>query len=183
MAGLLAVSIVVAVIGLVQAGLIARGPSAGPPEPHAALDGMQIAVAKSQFLSHEDMDPIPLDPAAPSGPVGYQMPGSMMPGMPAEGRTRLMIQLQLVNGVDKDRTVDPANEFLLRDERGQTVLTEGDTFGGLSRLTPSTGMAGALFFDVPTDGAASHQWVLEWKRGRHTARLAVTPGAVPAHSH
>jgi hypothetical protein len=185
-AGLLAVSIVAAVVGLVQAGLIARGPAAGPPDSHAGLDDLQASVARSQFLAHDHADPIPTGPAgagpAGAGPAGYQMPAAMMPGMPAEGYSRLMVELHMANDGSELRTLDPENEFILRNERGEAWQTEGDTFGGKARLNPSNGMVGAVFFDVPTDGATTHQWVLEWKRGRHTARLAVSPGAA-AHSH
>jgi hypothetical protein len=179
---LVALSIVAAAVGLVQAGLIARGPAAGPPETHAALDGMQATVAKAQWLAHEDMDPIPATDA-PVGPAGYQMPAAMMPGMPAEGQSRMMIELNMSNDAGQARALDPETEFILRNEQGETWLTEGDTFGGFSRLNPSNGVTGAVFFDVPTDGAAQHQWVLEWKRDGRTTRLAVPLGNAPAHSH
>jgi hypothetical protein len=181
-AGLVAVSIVVAVFGLVQAGFIARGPAAGPPETHGALDGMQAAVTRSQWLDHDHVDPIPADDGS-GGPTGYQMPAAMMPGMPAEGQSRLLIQLNLSNDTGQARALDPVTEFILRDERGETWQAQGDTFGGFSRLNPSNGVTGAVFFDVPTDGAAQHQWVLEWKRGGRTTRLAVPLGSAPAHSH
>jgi hypothetical protein len=183
MAGLLAVSSVVAVVGLVQAGLIARGPAAGPPQTHAGLDGMQAAVANAQFLAHDHVDPIPADSSAAGSAPGYQMPAAMMPGMPADGQTRMMIQLNLSNEDSQARALDPENEFLLRNERGDTWQTEGDTFGGFNRLNPQNAVNGAVFFDVPTDGATQHQWVLEWKRGKHTARLAVPLGSSAPHSH
>jgi hypothetical protein len=182
--GLLALSIVAAAVGLVQAGLIARGPAAGPPEAHGALDGMQAAVVKAQFLDHDHADPIPQDSSAAGGPAGYQMPAGMMPGMPADGQSRLLIQLNLSNGAGQAKAVDPVTEFVLRNEQGGSWPTMGDTFGGFSQLNPSNGVAGAVFFDVPTEGATQRQWVLEWKRGGRTTHLAVPLGtAPPAHSH
>jgi hypothetical protein len=181
---LVGLSIVAAVVGLVQAGLIVRGPAAGPPEAHAALDGMQAEVTKAQWLSHDDMDPAFSQPSGTTGPAGYAMPDAMMPGMPAEGHSRLLIQLNLSNDAGKARAVEPVTEFILHDEQGGNWPAQGDTFGGFSRLNPSSGVTGGVFFDVPTNGAGQHQWVLEWTRGGKTTRLAVdSQGSPTQHSH
>ncbi|MEN3359290.1 MAG: hypothetical protein V7637_3272 [Mycobacteriales bacterium] len=183
-AALLALSTLVAIIGVVQAGLISRGPAAGPPEPHSGLDGLQAAVTAAQWLDHDHVDPIPVDSsgAATAGQPGYQMPAAMMPGMPADGQTRLLVRLNLDNDSTQARALDPAAEFVLRDDRGGRWSAQGDTFGGLARLNPRNGVAGGVFFDVPTAEVARHGWVLDWTRGGHTTRLAVSVGA-PAHSH
>ncbi|HVQ93678.1 MAG TPA: hypothetical protein VMU51_21755 [Mycobacteriales bacterium] len=185
-AALLALSTVVAVVGLVQAGLISRGAAAGPAEPQAGLDGLQAAVTGAQWLDHAHADPIPASgngtAAAVGDPAGYQMPAQMMPGMPAEGQTRLLVRMNLANDNDAARAVDPAVEFVLRDERGGHWPAEGDTFGGFTRLNPRNGVTGGVFFDVPNERVAQQGWVLEWTRDGRTTRLAVSLGT-PAHSH
>jgi len=177
-------SIVAAAVGLVQAGLIVQGAATGPPEAHAALDGMQAEVTKARWLNHDDMDPSLTTNGGTAGQAGYAMPAAMMPGMPAAGHSRLLINLNLSNDAGKARAVEPVTEFTLYDRQGGNWPAQGDTFGGFSRLNPSSGVTGGVFFDVPTDRAGQHQWVLEWTRGGRTARLAVDSQGSPAqHSH
>jgi hypothetical protein len=181
-AALLVVSAVVAVFGLVQAGLISRGGAvAGPPDTHAGLDGLRAAVTGAQWVQADHDDPTIKDGSGNSA-TGYQMPAQMMPGMPAEGQSRLLVKLDLANHAADAKLLDAPTEFVLRDERGDRYPAQGDTFGGFTRLNPSNGVTGGVYFDVPTDGAASRTWQLEWIRHGHTVRLAVTAtGTVHAH--
>lgn len=178
---LLVASAVAAVIGLTQAGLISRGAGAGPPDTHAGLDGLQAAVTGAQWVEHEHDDPV-FDDSAGNATTGYQMPAQMMPGMPADGQSRLLVKLNLANDAVDAKVLDAPTEFVLRDERGDRYTAQGDTFGGFTRLNPSNGVTGGVYFDVPTDGATTHTWQLEWTRHGHTTRLAVAAsGSVHAH--
>jgi hypothetical protein len=112
------------------------------------------------------------------------MPPQMMPGMPGDDETRLLVRLNLANQTDDARTVDPSGEFALRNELGERWAADGDTFGARARLNPRHGVATGVYFDVPKAGFGQHQWVLEWSRDGRTARLAMpAQGESPEHGH
>ena len=181
------VAVTVTVTG-VQATLAARKTPSAASATQADLDGLQARVTGTQVLDHDHLDPnLPnpaggADPGAVSQP-GYQMPPQMMPGMPADGESRLLVRLNLANRSDDARAVDPSGEFVLRNESGGSWPADGDTFGERARLNPRHGVDTGVYFDVPAAGLDQHQWVLEWNRDGRTARLAMALGAQPQDDH
>jgi hypothetical protein len=158
-------------------GLFVRS-QAAPVAVANAPDGTAAAVTASRWLSHDEQ--------ADQAGSGFQMPLSMMPGMPADGQVRLAVSLSLTNSSGALRALDPAAEFVLRDERsGEQWQQVADSFGGLPRLSPHSGADGVVFFDLapPTDNGRN--LYLYWKHSSMSARLAITlNGAAPApHAH
>lgn len=154
------------------------GSGAGPPQPQAAAaDGVAAGVREVQWIAH--------DHDAPSGTgPGYQMPLSMMPGMVPDGQARLAVSLTVANTADIGRPVDPAAEFVLRDEIGDGKWQPAaDTFAGLSRLAPGSAADGVLYFDLPPPTDAGQLYV-DWEHAGRSLRLAIRPGQDGStHSH
>ena len=92
------------------------------------------------------------------------MPLSMMPGMPADGQVRLAVSLSLTNSSSALRALDPATEFVLRDERsGEQWQQVADSFGGLPRLTrgPVAARGGRRNVGVMTTTAGGATMVID----------------------
>jgi hypothetical protein len=163
------------VLGWVPAGK----PAAAQPQAVAvAADGIAANVREVRWIAHDH------NAETGTGP-GYQMPLSMMPGMPEDGQTRLAISVTVTNTEGGGRAVDPAGEFTLADAAtGESWQPSADTFDGLSRLPAGNAADGVLFFDVPEPGQGERRFYIDWKHGRERVRLAVQPGQGTAtHSH
>jgi hypothetical protein len=185
---LVAAAVALALLGLAQISLVRTGfdwitglRSGSEPAAVtlvAAGDGITTAVATATWVAHDEND------STVAGP-GYQMPLSMMPGMPAAGEMRLGISLTITNSSTQLRPVDPASEFVLRDARnGGEWHLSADTFGGLSRLGPDAGVHGVIFFDLAPPADGGRNLYVDWKRAGGAGRLAIPlNGAAPTHSH
>lgn len=185
---LVAAASVLALAGVSQVALAHTGwlPLSGPehaPVPVAqavARDGMAAAITGASWVSdgHEH------DEAKAGGAGGFAMPLSMMPGMVPEGQMRLKVTLTLANSADAGRPLDTGTEFVLRDARnGTSWPLKADTFGGLPRLGPASGVQGTLYFDLPPPTDESQLYV-DWKRDGRSTRLAVPiNGNSSEHSH
>jgi Domain of unknown function (DUF4352) len=159
--------------------LPAGKPAAARLEPVAvASDGVAANVREARWIAHDHN-------AEPGTGPGYQMPLSMMPGMPEDGQTRFAVSVTVTNTERVGRPVDPVREFTLRDAAtGESWQPSADTFDGLSRLAAGNAADGVLFFDVPEPDLGQRRFYVDWKHGRERVRLAVQPSQDTAtHSH
>lgn len=151
-------------------------PVAGPSA--VAADGVAARVVETRWVAHDH------NAETGTGP-GYQMPLSMMPGMPAEGQARLAVSITVTNTGSAGRPVNPNEELTLRDAAGdESWRPVADTFDGLSRLGSLSAADGVVFFDVPESKQAGEQFYVGWKHAGQSVRLAVRPGQdAGTHSH
>jgi hypothetical protein len=159
--------------------LPALGSAAQPPQPSAvAADGVAARVVQARWIAHDH------NAATGSGP-GYQMPLSMMPGMPADGQIRLALSVTVTNTATGGRPISPEDEFTLRDAgSGESWRPATDTFDGMSRLGPLSAADGVIFFDLPEEKQGEGQLYVDWKHSKRSVRLAVRPGQdAGTHSH
>lgn len=169
----LAPAVLIAVFGMVQAGFVLVARHSAPPAPVVVVDGLQASVTAVEQLAHNHDDT--------AGP--YQMPLSMMPGMPADSDVRLAVSLVLTNRSTSGAAIDPATEFALHRVAGGRWSAGSDTFGGLGRLGAHSQVVGTLFFDVPADRADISKLYLKWVHQRQGALLEIPDQGAPAHSH
>jgi hypothetical protein len=171
-----------AVAGLTQlmlGWLLALGSAAPPPQPSAvAADGVRARVVEARWIAHDH------NAETGTGP-GYQMPLSMMPGMPADGQTRLAVSVTVANTAVSGRPMNPEDEFTLRDAASEeSWRPAADTFDGLSRLGSRNAADGVIFFDLPEEKQAEGQLYVDWKHAGRSVRLALRPGQDGGtHSH
>lgn len=164
---------------LVLGSLLAPSSAAAPlGRSVAAADGVVAQVRQTRWIGHDH------NHETGTGP-GYQMPLSMMPGMPADGHLRLAVSVTVTNTGTVGRAVDPVDEFILRNAHtDEGWRPRADTFDGLARLGSRSAADGVLFFDVPSQAAESGQLYVHWKHAGWSARLAVRPGQdTGSHSH
>jgi len=110
----------------------------------------------------------------------------MMPGMPADGDSRLSVAVTLSNPDNALRQFDVDGEFLLGGGRETIVRpVESDTFNDTGRLGPGSSVDGTLYFDVKSPGPADPPFFLEWRRDGGTAHITIpVAGTAPtAHAH
>ncbi|HKT03098.1 MAG TPA: hypothetical protein VJT31_26510 [Rugosimonospora sp.] len=164
-----------AVLGAAQAVLFGV-PRTGPPVVEAHVDSLAATVVTAGWVQ--------MDPDTMGDPHGYQMPLSMMPGMPGPGQARLEVSLSVVNQSRSSTAVDPAAEFVLRSRDRGRWPPVGDTFAGLSRLPAGSAVDGVLFFDVPAQRIGSAGFYVDWKHGGRNAELILRIGGSAApHVH
>ena len=118
---------------------------------------------------------------------GYQMPPAMMPGMPDQGKERLLVQVAVSNDSNDTRPLRPGQEFTLHAGKdGTAIKPQSDSFGELPRLAAHNAVNGVIYFDLPpADLTASPAWI-EWAHGGTTTRLSLPLNGVPAapnHQH
>lgn len=175
-------ALVLAVAGVAQlilGWMPARGLASALPQRSAvATDGVAAQVRQARWIAHDHND------ESGTGP-GYQMPLSMMPGMPADGDVRLAVSVTVTNTGTVGRAVDPAAEFTLRNaSTDESWPPRADTFDGLARLGSRSAADGVLFFDLPQEEADSSQLYVHWKHADWSARLTVQPDQdAGSHSH
>lgn len=88
---------------------------------------------------------------------GFAMPGSMMPGFPAEGKGRFHVELTLLNRSGAVRSYS-SKEFLLRSNTGDTWAPANSSEAS-GFLGPRQTIHMDLFFDVPeAAGSLSLAW-------------------------
>jgi hypothetical protein len=170
------VIVIVAALGAAIFGVtrLFAAPSAGPVSQNATVDGLTTSVTTAAW-SKMDHDM--------SGP-GYQMPAQMMPGMPEQGKERLVLSVTVTNTTDGTRPIKVGDEFVLRMGEGdQRVTPHSDTFGELPRLAAHNAVAGQLFFDLMREDLARSSAWLEWTHGGTTSRLSIPLDGIEAGSN
>ncbi len=108
----------------------------------------------------------------------FDMPASMMPGAPAEGRQRLHVEVAIRNSSSSDRVVTP-EEFWLRPEGARRRPPVSSTIDSTT-LHSGQVLWIDLYFDVVS--RASPRLYLEWTRGATTRRIPLATEA-PSHQH
>jgi hypothetical protein len=165
-------AVAVTVFGVVR--LIAALGAPGEITAVAEADGLKAQVTTASW-SKMDMASQP----------GFQMPAGMMPGMPDQGKSRLVVSISVTNTSPDTRPLHASDEFaLLTGDGDERWAAHSDTFGELPRLAPRNAVNGTLFFDLPAaDLTDSPVWV-EWKHGATTSRLSVPmSGAETGSNH
>lgn len=172
--------VVLAAIGVAVYGVgqLAASPDTDPGTTEATVDSLDAQVTSAGWV---DMD------HNMSDQPGFQMPSSMMPGMPEGDDQRLGIEVTLVNTSEDTRPLRPAEEFTLHTSKDdKTWEPKVDTFDDLARLAPGNGVNGTVFFDLPPAALADSTTWIEWTRGDTTTRLSLPgegAGDAPDHSH
>lgn len=115
------------------------------------------------------------DPTAKVKPGQFQMPQSMMPGMPTGGDKRLRIELYLRNISDKTQRYGLA-EFRLLGAKGKSwvPLANAATRGAVlaANLYPGFQATIDLYFDLPASQGGNHLR-LEWEHLGHVMAIPV----------
>lgn len=168
------VTTIFTVLGLVELVTLVRDRPAPVAVLTATVDGLTANVSEAGWL----------DMIMPTQD-GYQMPASMMPGMPADGSERLSVKLTVANGPGATRPLRMTDEFILRTSKdGKTWKAVGGTFGDLPRLAPQSAVTGVLFFDLPADELTKWTAWMDWSHQGVRTRLRIPlNGAAPVHSH
>jgi hypothetical protein len=163
------VLVIVAALGAAIFGVTRLLAAPSAPEqvgPNVTVEGLNTAVTTAVW-SKMDHD------MAADAP-GYQMPPGMMPGMPDQGKERLMVSVTVLNTTDGVRPLRIGDEFALRvGEGGQLVKPHSDTFGELPRLAAHNAVAGELFFDLAREDLAHSPAWLEWTHEGTMSRLTL----------
>lgn len=173
------VIVIVAALGAAIFGVTRLFAAPSAPEPaseNATLGGLTTSVTTAGW-SKMDHD------MAADAP-GYQMPPAMMPGMPEQGKERLVVSVTVTNTTDGTRPIRVGDEFALRvGEGGARVTPHSDTFGELPRLAAHNAIAGQLFFDLMREDLTRSPGWLEWTHGGATTRLAIPLDGVDTGSN
>lgn len=176
------VIVIVATLGVAIFGVTRLFAAPSAPEQasqNATVAGLTTSVTTASW-SKMDHD---MSADAP----GYQMPPGMMPGMPEQGKERLVVSVTVTNTTDDTRPIRVGDEFALRvGDGGQRVTPHSDTFGELPRLAAHNAVAGQLFFDLAREDLARSPGWLEWTHKGAISRLSIPLDGAKAgsnHSH
>lgn len=156
--------------------LVAPPPPNIPAPPGRLVAGdLVFQVQDTGWITHDDIG----GPAPPSVENGFQMPASMMPGMPDHGIHRLYLEAVLSNTGWSDDGFAP-REFSVRSATGETwALDQPATFQAGS-LGPGQARSLDLLFDVPE---AVSQLDLVWTHGGQVQLVRVGAAPPPIHDH
>lgn len=152
-----------------------------PPRP-AALQApgtlrsgdLSLQIQDSGWITHDT-----IGGATPAPDKGFQMPASMMPGMPDEGKHRLYLEVVL-DDVGQSRAPFAPQEFTLRaPEGGSWPLNEPPSFGPAS-LEPGQTRSLDLMFDIPDTVS---QVALAWEHDGEMQQLPIDSRPPPPHNH
>jgi hypothetical protein len=156
--------------------LVAPPPPSPAPTPGRLLAGdLVFQVQGSGWITHDDIG----GPAPASVENGFQMPASMMPGMPDHGVHRLYLEAVLSNTGWSHDGFAP-REFSVRSATGETwALDQPATFEAGS-LGPGQARSLDLLFDVPE---AVSQLDLVWTHGGQVQFVQVGAAPPPIHVH
>lgn len=171
--GGLAVALVA--FGLFQIVALLRAGPAANPLPSATLNGLTASVQHASWVGMDMSGFMP----------GYQMPASMMPGMPEDGYHRFAVTVTIVNTGGGTRQFHADRDFSLRtagDEKSWPA--EATTFGPLPRLGADNGITGDIYFDLPESVLADFSAWIEWQNqdGRTALQIPLV-GGEPSHGH
>jgi hypothetical protein len=152
-----------------------------PPRPAPAAEpgtlrsgDLSLQIQDAGWITH---DPIGGATSAPD--KGFQMPASMMPGMPDEGRHRLYLEVVLSNAGQSSGTFGP-QEFALRSSDGRVWGLNDPPSFDRATLLPGQTRSLDLYFDIP-DTVAQVQ--LAWAHDGDTQQLPIDSQPPPPHNH
>src|SRR5207253_3274128 len=90
--------------------LVAPPRPAVPPEPGSITAGdLSLQIQTTSWITHDEVG----GPTPGSVQNGFQMPASMMPGMPDHGTHRLYVEAEVSNPGQSDASISP-QEFSVR---------------------------------------------------------------------
>jgi len=153
-----------------------------PPRPDPpVVPGRLVAgdlvleLQNAGWITHDDIG----GPAPASVKDGFQMPASMMPGMPDPGTHRLYLEAVVSNTGSSEAAFAP-RDFSVRSTSGATwPLDQPATFQAAS-LQPGQTRSLDLLFDVP-DSVADLDLV--WAHAGQLQAVQVGATPPPAHDH
>ena len=165
-----------ALVGLALLLLLVAPPRpAAPSEPGKLRIGdLSLQIQDSGWITHDS-----IGGATPAPEQGFQMPASMMPGMPDEGRHRLYLEVVLQNAGSSGASFAP-QEFALRAPDGRSWPLDQPASFDRTTLQPGQTRSLDLYFDIP-DTVAQVQ--LAWAHDGDTEQLAIDSRPPPPHQH
>jgi hypothetical protein len=175
--GLLAAGAAAGVAGVLLVLSMAAPPRPETPDQPGTLEanGLRLQIQNSGWITHDEVG----GPTPASIRNGFDMPASMMPGMPAHGTERLFLEVVLSDVGGETVRFTPL-EFSVRAPDGSSWRLNHPASFGPGALQPGQGRSLDLFFDIP-DGVTRLQ--LAWD---HDGRLQSTPidaRPPPPHIH
>jgi hypothetical protein len=146
------------------------------PEAGTLLEGdMQVQIQSSGWITHDEVG----GPTPASIRNGFEMPASMMPGMPPHGTNRLYMEVVL-SDVGQDGVSYSPQEFSVRAPNGiHWPLNQPASFGAGS-LQPRQTRSVDLLFDVPDTVTTLD---LAWDHDGLTQSIPVDSRPPPPHVH
>ena len=152
-----------------------------PPRPALPADAgtlrigdLSLQIQDSGWITHDH-----IGGATPAPEKGFDMPASMMPGMPDEGKHRLYLEVVVEDTGQSSATFAP-REFTLRSPGGSTwTLNDPPSFGPQT-LMPGQMRSLDLYFDIPETVA---QVQLAWAHDGDMQQLAINSRPPPPHNH
>lgn len=170
-------ALVVGIAGLVLfLTLVAPPPANAPVVPGRLVAGdLVLELQGAGWITHDDIGgPVPSAVAD-----GFQMPASMMPGMPGPGVHRLYLEAVLSNTGSGEAGFAP-RDFSVRSAAGATwPLDQPATFQSAS-LRPGQTRSLDLLFDVPDSVS---QLDLVWQHDGQLQSVGVGATPPPIHDH
>ena len=151
-----------------------------PPEPpgapgRLAAGDLVLELQSAGWIEHDDVG----GPTPAAVQNGFQMPASMMPGMPDHGTHRLYLEAVLSNAGTGMVAFAP-REFAVRAPGGSSwPLDQPATFAS-GTLQPGQVRSLDLLFDVPETVS---QLDLVWAHGGQVQYVQVGATPPPAHEH
>lgn len=164
-------------VGLVLVlGLVAPPRPAPRTDPGTILAGdLSLQVQNSAWITHDDVG----GPTPAGLPAGFQMPASMMPGMPDHGAHRLYLEAVLSDIGQADASFGP-QEFSVRARDGRTwPLNQPASFTPGS-LRPGQQRSLDLLFDMPESVS---DVVLTWTHGGELQSISIDAQPPSPHGH
>lgn len=159
-------AVLAALLGLMVVGSLQGQAAAEQAQiPHRA-GGLSLSVDTMLWMDSMQM-------SAPGNKKGYQMPGSMMPGMQAPGDSRLRVEVGLRNissGVQRYSVGD----FRVAAPSGQTwkpYTSAENSLPGSATLEPGFQTTIDVYFDIPTKQA--RHLAIRWSRDGTTVAIPV----------
>jgi hypothetical protein len=179
-AGALVITALATIAGV--AGFILFLSVVAPPRPDPeVVPGRLVAgdlvleLQNAGWITHDDIG----GPLPASVQDGFQMPASMMPGMPNPGIHRLYLEAVVSNAGSNEAAFAPG-DFSVRSTSGATwPLNQPATFQAAS-LRPGQTRSLDLLFDVP-DSVADLDLV--WSHSGQLQATRISAAPPPIHNH
>ena len=174
--------VVIGLVALVAAGgllllLLAVAPPRPAPQPvpgELVAGDLTLQLQASGWITHDDVG----GPTPGAVQNGFQMPASMMPGMPEHGTHRLYLEV-VVSDLGSNGTSFAPGDFWVRSGNTTWPLNRPATFAP-GTLQPGQARSFDLLFDVPE---AVSRLDLVWNHDGQAQSLAVDSPPPPAHTH
>jgi hypothetical protein len=152
-----------------------------PPRPAPLVEqgtllsgDLSLRIQDTGWITHDT-----IGGATPAPDTGFQMPASMMPGMPDEGKHRLYIEVTLDDVGQASASFAP-QEFTLRTPEGRSWPLDQPASFGPATLLPGQIRSLDLLFDIPDTVS---QVLLAWNHDGETQQLAIDSRPPPPHNH